>query len=126
MGRSNYKMEKIFIVDPVGKPRMTQRDHWKNRPIVNRYHAFKDMISLQKWEFEFPEKGAQVIFQIPMPKSWSMKKKLKMNQTDHKQKPDLDNLLKALLDALLIDDCMVCNVEITKVWGHIGKIIIKY
>ena len=26
----------------MGKPRMTQRDKWKKRPCVLRYHAFRD------------------------------------------------------------------------------------
>ena len=34
----------IFRVTPIGKPRMTQRDRWKKRPPVVRYHAFKDQL----------------------------------------------------------------------------------
>ena len=31
-----------FNVNPVAKPRMTQRDKWKKRPVVDKYYAYKD------------------------------------------------------------------------------------
>jgi Holliday junction resolvase RusA-like endonuclease len=39
-------------------------------------------------------------FDIPMPKSWSKKKRAEMLNKPHTQKPDLDNLLKLVEDAL--------------------------
>ena len=35
----------IFKINPIGKPRMTQRDKWKHRPIVDQYFAFKDLLN---------------------------------------------------------------------------------
>lgn len=29
-------------ITPIGKPRMAQRDKWKQRPAVVAYYAFKD------------------------------------------------------------------------------------
>ncbi len=31
-------------IEPMGAPRMTQRDRWAKRPCVLRYHAFKDVL----------------------------------------------------------------------------------
>ena len=34
--------QQIYYINPVSKPRMTQRDVWKKRPVVVKYHAFCD------------------------------------------------------------------------------------
>ena len=74
----------ILEVAPFAKPRMTQRDRWAKSQIVKDYFAFRDtvkqeiekLLALQNnddknksWE-EF-----DIGFFIPMPKSWSKKKK---------------------------------------------------
>ena len=117
---------KHFEVDPIGKPRMTKADKWKKRPAVERYWAFKDQIALQREDFVFPSRNAIVYFQIKMPDSWSKKKKAKMDFAPHEQTPDLDNLLKALWDALMIEDKQVSKIRAEKYWGKVGRIIIEY
>lgn len=59
-----------------------------------------------------------------MPKSWTLKKKRKTVGQPHKQKPDKDNLEKALLDAVYDEDCCVWDGRVTKLWGWTGMIII--
>lgn len=59
-----------------------------------------------------------------MPKSWSGKKRAQMAGKPHQQRPDRDNLEKALLDALFSEDCAVWDGRTTKVWGETGQIII--
>jgi Holliday junction resolvase RusA-like endonuclease len=62
---------------------------------------------------------------MPMPKSWSLKKKEVMNNKPHRQRPDLDNLLKALFDALCPDgDAHIWDGKVSKIWGFEGKIVI--
>lgn len=65
------------------------------------------------------------MFVIPMPKSWSNVKKERMAGTPHQQKPDVDNLLKGLLDSCYQDDSCVWDVRATKIWGETGKICVK-
>ncbi|MBG3071584.1 RusA family crossover junction endodeoxyribonuclease, partial [Proteus mirabilis] len=48
-----------------------------------------------------------------------------MNGKPHQQKPDKDNLEKALLDAIFDDDSRVWDGRVTKVWGKRGQIIIQ-
>ena len=48
-----------------------------------------------------------------------------MDGSKHEDKPDLDNLLKALGDALYDNDSCIWDVRITKIWGYEGKIVIK-
>jgi Holliday junction resolvase RusA-like endonuclease len=64
-------------------------------------------------------------FGIEMPASWSRKKKLSMRGQPHQQKPDIDNLQKSVLDALLPDDSVVHSITATKVWDLAGWIRIE-
>lgn len=89
-----------------------------------RYRAFAD--ECRALGLKVAESGDSITFVIPMPKSWSKKKKRYMNRIPHQQKPDVDNLLKSLLDAVLPEDCKVWHFrEIKKRWGSTGKIIIE-
>ena len=117
-----------FNVTPVGKPRQTQRDKWMKRPAVMRYRAFADELraAAKAQGFVFPESGAKITFFIPMPDSWSAKKKDAMAGVAHRQKPDIDNLMKAVLDSLLPDDSAVWNIAgVTKVWARFGRIVLE-
>ena len=116
---------KVFNIDPVAKPRMVKSDAWKKRKCVLNYWAFKDELCLHKKGFEIKD-NMSYEFIIAMPKGWSNKKKKLIEDSPHKQKPDLDNLLKALWDCLLIEDSHISSVSnISKKWGYSGKIIIK-
>lgn len=113
----------VYNIIPMGKPRMTQRDRWKRRDVVLRYRAFCDECL---WRgIALPESGWHVTFVLPMPRSWPPKKRAEMNGRPHQQKPDLDNLEKALLDAVFEEDCRVWDGRTTKIWGERGQIIIE-
>ena len=88
-----------------------------------RYWAFKDEVRLNK--ITLPESGFHVIFTIPMPKSWSKKRKDEMNGKPHQKRPDKDNLEKALLDSIFEEDCMIWDSRVSKVWGESGSIEIR-
>jgi Holliday junction resolvase RusA-like endonuclease len=103
---------------------MTQSDRWKSRPCTARYWAFKDELRLLWGDRPVPD-TFHVIFTIPMPSSWSAKKKLAMNGNPHQAKPDGDNLLKAFQDSLLSDDAAIWDVRVTKLWGEAGSIEIR-
>lgn len=114
---------KFYPIVPVAKPRQTQSDRWKKRPVVMRYRAFCD--DLRARNCTFPESGSHVVFHMPMPASWSKKKRSEMLGQPHQQKPDVDNLAKALLDAVLDDDSGVWDMRTTKRWSEIGYIEIR-
>ena len=111
-------------IKPVSKPRMTQRDKWSSRPCVERYFKFKEELNLLWKEREVPER-CYLIFFIPMPKSWSKKKKQEMNGKPHQQKPDLDNLVKAFFDSLLAEDSQIYEIKASKFWNTEGKILVE-
>ena len=61
-----------------------------------------------------------------MPKSWSKKKKAEYLDEYHRQVPDVDNLFKALADAIYEDDSAICDVRIRKIWAEVGAVVIEY
>jgi Holliday junction resolvase RusA-like endonuclease len=116
-----------LCIVPMPKPRMTRSDRWKQRPVVMRYWAFKDELQLLAREKDFVLGAAfEVTFYLPMPDSWSKKKKQQMNGQKHQQKPDLDNCEKALMDCLAPEsDAYIWAKVSKKVWAYDGAIAIK-
>ncbi len=119
-------MKYIFDIVPMGKPRMVQSDKWRVNPnhrdprkrqreVVARYWQYKD--DLQKLclmnKFKIKETIDMQVY-LPMPPSWSEKKKLAMNGKPHQQKPDGDNILKGFLDALTTNDEIIWDKHIRK------------
>ena len=115
-------MLKIFKIIPVAKPRQVASDRWKKRPCVLRYRAFADEMRLQADGWELPD-CFHVRFIIPMPSSWSKKKKLQKGATPHQQRPDLDNFIKSF-DCLREEDSSIWKISAEKVWGEEGMILI--
>lgn len=110
-------MNVTLNVPPKPKPRMTRADRWKKRPVILAYWEWCAEVRAQWGDRAFPEHGAHITFRVPMPKSWSRKKREAMTNTGHRQTPDLDNYLKALLDAIHADDCAVWDFDgLCKVW----------
>lgn len=127
----------VFNIEPMGAVRMTKSDTWKLDPFhkdprkrqrkpVTRYFKFKRELILQAalHGFKLPECDFHVFFIIPMAMSWSDKKKNQMDGAPHKQRPDTDNLIKAVKDSLCDEDAHIWDYRITKRWGRSGKIVI--
>ena len=124
----------ILNVPPCSKPRMTQRDRWAKRQCVLDFFAFRDRIKqeLKKKNALLIEEGPfnwdelEIIFLVPMPKSWSKKKKALMAGKPMQQRPDIDNYLKGLFDATHEEDATIWKVTASKIWtSEAGKIIIN-
>jgi len=105
---------------------MTQRDKWQKRPCVMQYRAFADQVreKLALYRFTLPAEGLSVRFDLPMPASWSKRRRNEMRGKPHQQKPDWDNLAKALFDAAMPDDdsgvWQIAGIE--KRWADEGSI----
>jgi Holliday junction resolvase RusA-like endonuclease len=56
-----------------------------------------------------------------MPESWSRKKRALYDGQPHQQKPDLDNLVKAVLDAIYGDDSGIWDTHSQKRWTSEAK-----
>jgi Holliday junction resolvase RusA-like endonuclease len=126
----------LFDIIPMGAVRMTKSDTWKTNPnhpdpakrqrkVVQEYFNFKNSLLWQAKSLQFELKThLDVLFLIPMPNTWSKKKKEQMNGLPHKQKPDTDNLTKSVKDALKKDDSDVWWEKAEKRWAYKGSIII--
>lgn len=126
----------ILNVIPMGAVRMTQSDRWKTNPnhidprkrqriAVQRYFAFKTLLKAEakKVGYELGE-CLDVVYLIPMPNSWSKKKKEKMNGLPCKVRPDTDNITKAFKDTLRKEDNDIWYEKAEKRWSYQGKIIV--
>jgi Holliday junction resolvase RusA-like endonuclease len=112
----------LLRVPPMPKPRMTRADRWRKRPVILRYWEWCEAVRREWGDRKFSEHDARVVFFVPMPKSWSAKKREAMAGKPHQQTPDVDNYLKALLDAIHANDCRIWRIAIEKRWAEGGFI----
>lgn len=113
----------IFNVTPVAKPRMTQSDRWKERRVVSKYRSYCDELNLKARIQKFHlSNELEILFYLPMPKSWSRKKREEKNGFPHDEKPDIDNLIKGFIDAFKEEDKTIYSVRAIKYWGEEGRI----
>jgi Holliday junction resolvase RusA-like endonuclease len=109
--------------EPVPKPRMTRSDKWREpvRPAVAAYWAYKDEIILAAYQAGY-RRGETVIkleleFHLPMPGSLSRAKREQLAGQPHMVKPDLDNLVKAILDSLSDSDQTCWSITARKYYA---------
>lgn len=118
----------ILDIIPHPKPRMNQSDKWKKRPVVQKYWAFAEELRLKaNLAGYILGDTIWIRFYLPMPKSWTKKKKAAMAGQPHQQKPDLDNLLKAFWDALADEDKHIYQIDHASKWwtGAAGCIEVR-
>lgn len=114
-------------IDPCPKPRQTRQDTWKKRPAVLRYRAFADQmraaVDASGFDLDLVHHFAlSTRFYIPVPPSLSNAEKRRRIGQPHQMKPDIDNLIKAVLDALWDNDCHVWALGFpVKRWTEEGK-----
>lgn len=109
-----------YNITPTPAPRQTRSDTWNPRPCVLRYRAFKDEVRSKRVKYDV---GQSITFHMPMPPSWSKKKKIAHNGQPHTCKPDIDNILKSLFDSLYKDDSHIWHMgEVKKIWAFEGAI----
>ena len=125
-----------FDVVPMGKPRMTQSDKWKTDPnhpdpnkrkreVVHRYHQLQNIIREQADKLGFVlKKTFEAVFFVPIPESFSGKKKKELVGMPCEERPDIDNYVKFFLDTMAKEDKSVWYIKAEKRWAYYGSIII--
>lgn len=122
----------IADCEPMGAVRMTQRGKWKDKRAM-AYLNYKRLIGWQirqQWSepIETPCK-VNVTFHMPIPQSWSQKKKCESLGMPHVKKPDIDNIVKGLFDAangiIWKDDNQVCELTCRKIYSDQPRIEIE-
>ena len=124
------KMKKIKILEieekaiPKGRPRFTK---WGGTYTPDRTRNYEAMIGLkykEKYKDEPSEKPMKVLmaFMFEPPKSLSKKRREELLLQEYTKKPDLDNLVKAVLDGLngiaFKDDSQIIEIEARKLYGN--------
>lgn len=121
-----------FDITPVSAVRTVQKDavffripRDKLRPEglkrlrrIERYNKFKvSVLALAKAQrFQPVEQGMHIIFYMPVPQSWRKHKKDSMHMKLHTSRPDIDNLLKSVMDGWLVEDNFIADIRVTKKW----------
>ncbi|UQD53323.1 RusA family crossover junction endodeoxyribonuclease [Bacillus methanolicus] len=121
-------MIKLFIpVEPMGAVRMTGRGKFI-KPNAQRYLAYKELIQWhvkQQLKRQNTLTGAlevEIRFTMPIPESWSKKQRAAAIGEYHVKKPDADNLVKGVFDAMnkiaWKDDNQVAKITAIKIYGE--------
>jgi Holliday junction resolvase RusA-like endonuclease len=114
-------MKIIIPIKPIGKPRMTQRDVWAKRTCVVKYRQFCDDLRRHTDGIEKSCTGSlSFVAYMPIPQSWSKKKKKIHPGAPHQSTPDADNILKAICDALFKEDSHIYKGSFAKYWDDGG------
>ena len=126
----------LFDIIPMGAVRMTKSDKWKTNPNhidpkkrqrkpVTQYFNYKNTLLWQGKSMGFEiGKCFDAVYFIPMPDSWSNKKKERMNGLPCEVKPDTDNITKGIKDTFSKNDSDIWFERAEKRWAYKGSIII--
>lgn len=119
---------------PKARPRFSSRGGRVSAYTAPKSDAYHRQVQTAAWlEMRGRQKflgpvaiEARFVFQPPP--SWSEKRRLTAFGTAHAQKPDLDNLLKQVLDSMNAvvfgDDAAVVKITATKQWGPAGLAVV--
>lgn len=85
---------------------------------IERYNNYKVnlLAEAKRKRFTIPASGLSVTFFLPVPPSWSQKKKNAHHGHLCQGKFDIDNALKAFFDSLVSQDKYIANISATKRW----------
>ena len=118
-----------------GKPFAKQRPRMTRRGITytpSETVSFENTVrAVAAEKFLEPLEGpVRVIIEahFETPKSWPKAKTAALQGKPHIQRPDIDNIEKAILDGLnriaFADDSQVCDMRTRKHWGIAGRTIV--
>lgn len=114
-------MKIIINKEPIACPRPRVSKFGVYYP--KKYQDYKDYLkyyltSLNLNKFEDKSLFLNIVFNIQIPNSFSKKKKLELNGTYVIKKPDIDNYLKSVMDAMnsivYKDDSQIASISIIK------------
>lgn len=131
------ELDLYLDIEPMGAVRTTQKQMYADKR-YKKYMGWKDDIrilwnaeliklGIKPDEFKFSEIKS-ITFVVTIPMSLSLSKAQRKEREDridmpHQMKPDIDNMLKAFMDALMKEDSHVHTIgRMTKIWGLHGHI----
>ncbi len=117
----------LYRIEPMSAPRMNDSDRYQKRPVVVEYFKWRSQINRLGVTIPQP---CKIVFHLAMPQSWPEKKKVEFCGKPAAESPkDIDNMLKAILDAVFsqqygekLRDNHIWNVWAVKLWAREGGI----
>ena len=104
--------------EPLGQPRQTQRDAYAPRPCVIAYRGYRDRVvaAFLAAGVEIPDPATVAHIRVMgywvPPKSWSKRERLDAIGQKKRTRPDGENVLKAVADALWAEDQALGDEEV--------------
>jgi Holliday junction resolvase RusA-like endonuclease len=106
---------------PAPRPRFSRFGTYNNPKYTAYKVAFATLAKKQCKRYFEGATRLEVVFYMPIPKSLSKKKRESLMGQYHIKKPDTDNLIKTVKDALnevlYKDDSIICEVEAKKIYS---------
>lgn len=104
--------------NPIGKPRQTRSDKWRARPCVIAYRAWADVARMMAFR-----KNRKLM--LVHPTELTVKAYFESGKVHrcgpHTVKADLDNVCKAVMDALFLNDQLIYRIHAEKYWCDGGR-----
>jgi Holliday junction resolvase RusA-like endonuclease len=118
MYRLVLESKKRYHIEPVPAPRQNRGSRWNPRmsKTIARYHVYRDLIRIR--HVEVPD-CCYLRFEMPVPRRGHQR-----IGKPHTLRPDLDNLVKGLLDAVFTEDAHIHRIYAEKVWALRGAIVV--
>jgi len=100
---------------------------YKKTTLAKRFKRLRDTMEykdflrdsiLEQNNNKIPYDNIIIIFLLLLPKGTSKKNKILLNNTPHRKRPDISNLMKAFEDACFIEDSIVNCVAQYKLWTN--------
>ena len=123
-GRRGMRTQEIFFpFDPVakGRPKFTRTGHAYTPKKTSDYEkAIRDYYQEEGGELFVGPIEVKLVFQMPVPKGYPKRaiKQIEEGSLKHTKRPDLDNMAKAILDALnevaFTDDSHITKLTLVK------------
>ena len=122
-------MMHTMIVDTVPVPKGRPRFYGNHAVTPPKTREYEKLIR-ESWTYGMMDGplGVRMLFVMPIPKSVSKKKHEELLGERHTKKPDLDNLVKAVLDGLngtaFEDDSRIHRIMAIKEYGDDPRVVV--
>lgn len=132
-------MTKTFRVigSPVAKPRLTKSSHWGKKDENGNFQYYNKSVGYYfdwaalcrrsatgdstKYITEHSYHHMDAVFIFPIPDKFTQKKHSDALGAPLKTRPDIDNLVKGVMDAILEKDSMISSIRARKRYCRAGE-----
>ena len=116
---------------PISKarPRFTGKTAYDSQKKAKEYQIIEVMSQKDSWVYHEGALFMSCLFKMPIPKSLSRKKRELFSESHHSSRPDIDNMVKWVMDLLngvaFRDDAQISILESQKIYHEEPSTFIK-